>query len=75
MSGDYFSSPPPRPDRLRAHPTTYPMGTGGKAAGAWSWPLHSPLSLHGVVLNIIHGNTKNTLCGQAVYIKVMGYET
>jgi hypothetical protein len=28
-----------------AHPTSYPMGTrgsfpGGKAAGAWSWPLH-----------------------------------
>jgi hypothetical protein len=27
-----------------AHPTSYPMGTrgsftGGKAAGAWSWPL------------------------------------
>jgi hypothetical protein len=29
-----------------AHPTSYPMGTGGsfpggKAAGAWSWPLTS----------------------------------
>jgi hypothetical protein len=23
------------------HPTSYPMGTGGKAAGAWSWPLTS----------------------------------
>jgi hypothetical protein len=52
------------------HPATYPMGTrgsfpGGKAAGAWSWPLtssaevkecvelylHSPIRLHGVVLN------------------------
>jgi hypothetical protein len=54
-----------------AHPASYPMGTrgsfpGGKAAGAWSWPLtsiycrgqecvelylHSPISLHGVVLS------------------------
>jgi hypothetical protein len=30
----------------RAHPASYPMGTrgslpGGKAAGAWSWPLTS----------------------------------
>jgi hypothetical protein len=53
------------------HPTSYPMGTGGsfpggKAAGAWSWPLtssyfrgqenvdlyiHSPIRRHGVVLN------------------------
>jgi hypothetical protein len=53
------------------HPTSYPMGTmgsypGGKAAGAWSWPLtsslcwgqenldlyiHSPICLHGAVLN------------------------
>jgi hypothetical protein len=29
-----------------AHPASYPMGTrgsfpGGKAAGAWSWPLNS----------------------------------
>jgi len=29
-----------------AHPASYPMGTGGsflggKAAGAWSWPLAS----------------------------------
>jgi hypothetical protein len=23
------------------HPTSYKMGTGGKAAGAWSWPLTS----------------------------------
>jgi hypothetical protein len=22
-----------------AHPATYPVGTGGKAAGAWTWPL------------------------------------
>jgi hypothetical protein len=22
-----------------AHPTSYPMGLGGKPAGAWSWPL------------------------------------
>jgi hypothetical protein len=24
-----------------AHPTSYPMGTGGKAAGVWSWPVTS----------------------------------
>jgi len=24
-----------------AHPTSYPMGNGGKEAGAWSWPLTS----------------------------------
>jgi len=54
-----------------AHPASYPMETrgyfpGGKAAGAWSWPLtsiynrgqrmsganlHSPIRLHGVVLS------------------------
>jgi hypothetical protein len=41
-----FFSSPPRPDRLWAHPASYPMGTGGsfpggKAARAWSWPLIS----------------------------------
>jgi hypothetical protein len=40
-----FSSPR-CPDRLWAHPTSYPMGTGGsfpgdKTAGTWSWPLTS----------------------------------
>jgi hypothetical protein len=59
-----FSSP--RCPGFGAHPTSYPMGTGGKAAGAWSCPLtsslcwrqenvdlyiHSPIRLHGVVLN------------------------
>jgi hypothetical protein len=49
-----------------AHPASYLMGTGGKAAEAWSWPLTSdwyraqenvdlyiisPIRLHGVVLN------------------------
>jgi hypothetical protein len=54
-----------------AHPGSYTMGKrgsfpGGKAAGAWSWPLnpssaevkewmeiylHSPIRLHGVVLS------------------------
>jgi hypothetical protein len=54
-----------------AHPASYRMGTGdsfpgGKAAGAWSWPLnsnkyrgqenvdlyiHSSIRLHGVVLS------------------------
>jgi hypothetical protein len=39
-------SPPHRPDRLVAHPASYPTGTGGsfpggKAAGAWSSPLTS----------------------------------
>jgi hypothetical protein len=24
-----------------SHPASYPMGTGGKAAGAWSWPFTS----------------------------------
>jgi len=24
-----------------AHPASYPMGTGGEAAGAWSWLLTS----------------------------------
>jgi len=24
-----------------AHPTSYPMGTGGRSAGAWRWPLTS----------------------------------
>jgi len=53
-----------------AHPASYPVGTrgsfpGGKAAGAWSWPLtsvccrgqecvalylHCPICLHGEVL-------------------------
>jgi hypothetical protein len=35
-----FSSPR-RPDWLWGHPASYPMGTGGKAAGAWRWPLTS----------------------------------
>jgi hypothetical protein len=35
----FFS--PCRPDRLWVHPTSYPVGTGGKAAGAWNWPLTS----------------------------------
>jgi len=35
---------PPWPDRLWAHPVSYPVGSGGpfarvKAAGTWSWPL------------------------------------
>jgi len=25
----------------RAHPPSYPIGTGGKATRAWSWPLTS----------------------------------
>jgi hypothetical protein len=34
------------PNGFGAHPVSYPMGTegsfpGGKAAGAWSWPLLS----------------------------------
>jgi hypothetical protein len=48
-----------------AHPTTSPVGTGSKTAGAWSWPLtssqyqsqenvglyiHSSIRLHDVVL-------------------------
>jgi hypothetical protein len=42
---EFFSSPP-HPDRLWAHPATYPMCTKssfpeGKAAGACSWPLTS----------------------------------
>jgi len=24
-----------------SYPATYPIGTGGKAAGAWSWPFTS----------------------------------
>jgi len=24
-----------------AHPASYPIGTGGRAAGAWSWPLNT----------------------------------
>jgi hypothetical protein len=55
----------------QAHPASYPMGTGGsfpggKAVGAWNWPLasnscwvqenvdlyiHVPIRPHGVVLN------------------------
>jgi hypothetical protein len=34
---DFLSSPPP-PDRLWGPPASYPMGTGGKATRAWSWP-------------------------------------
>jgi hypothetical protein len=38
-----FSSSSPCPDRLWAHPASYPVGTRssfswGKMAGAWSWP-------------------------------------
>jgi hypothetical protein len=41
-----FSRSPRRPDRLWAHPASYPMGNGdsfpgGKAAGARCWPLTS----------------------------------
>jgi hypothetical protein len=45
--GSRIFSSPDRPDRLWGPPkTSYPMGTGGsspggKAAGAWSWPLTS----------------------------------
>jgi hypothetical protein len=36
--GSFFFSPC-RPDRLWGHPASYPVGTGDKAAGSWSWPL------------------------------------
>jgi hypothetical protein len=42
--GSELLSSPPRPDRFWGHPASYPMDTrgsfaGGKAPGAWSWPL------------------------------------
>jgi hypothetical protein len=44
--GSWTFSSPHHPDWLWGPPTSYPMGTrgflpGGKAAGAWSWPLIS----------------------------------
>jgi hypothetical protein len=67
LSSRIFSSP--RVPGFGVHPASYPMGTGGKfpggkAAGAWSWPLtskcrgqenvdlyiHSPIRLHSIVL-------------------------
>jgi hypothetical protein len=58
-----FSSPS-RPYRVWGPPNVISngyRGGGGKAAGSWSWPLtsnkcrglyiHSPIRLHGVVLN------------------------
>jgi hypothetical protein len=41
LVGAKIITSPCGPDRFWVHPTSYPMGTGGKAAGAWSWPLTS----------------------------------
>jgi hypothetical protein len=38
---DFFFCSPQRLDRLLVQLILYPMGNGGKAAGAWSWPLTS----------------------------------
>jgi hypothetical protein len=59
---------------IGTHPDSHPMGTGGNAAGVWSWPLtinqgrgqenadlyiYSPTRLHGAVLN--YSSTGTTL--------------